>query len=54
MKTTSPGTINTRDPRHAWYTTIACLVATAPAISMAATTEAARPAQQCLADLRSS
>jgi len=51
MKTTSPRTVKARGPHRAWYTSIACLAATAPAIGIAATT-AARPAEQCLTDLR--
>jgi sporulation protein YlmC with PRC-barrel domain len=52
MKTTSRRTVKARVPRRTWCTTIACLAATAPAIAMAATTEAPRPAQQCLTDLK--
>ncbi len=50
MKTTSPRTVKARRPRRAWYTTIACLAATAPAI--ATSTDAPRPAEQRLTDLR--
>ncbi len=39
MKTTSPRTVKARGPRRAWYTTIACLAARAPAIAIAATTD---------------